>query len=91
VGSTQGGCEPNSVTVTFGEDTISGCTVSLTQVALSNAVCDVVQTLTLALLQGPDSDRRTHVGIYGDASYLNISDWIPIMDSQIVRLSIHYK
>ncbi len=68
-------CQPNYVTVTFGEDLVSGCILSLDFNDLQN--CDTLRTQVLQLLQG--SVTVTHVGMYGDAYYQNISDWVEIV------------
>ena len=63
--------------VLFGQDTTSYCTLYYTLADLRTNCATIrsqiyaIQTLTLASL--------THVGKFGNASHLNIYDWVPII------------
>ncbi|KAJ1565486.1 Ubiquitin-conjugating enzyme E2 J1, partial [Nowakowskiella sp. JEL0078] len=67
----------NRIPITFGEDIISGCSMYFTFKNLTSNCQAIrenifkIQTLTI--------DSLTHVGRFGNSSYLNINEWIQII------------
>ncbi|KAI9204739.1 uncharacterized protein BJ171DRAFT_599138 [Polychytrium aggregatum] len=67
--------------VTFGDNVVAGCTLYYSFADLNTtSSCATIrsrlfqlQTLTVAAI--------THVGKFGNASYLNVNDWVPILNN----------
>jgi len=70
--------------VTFGEDVISGCTLHLTSSDLTGTNCDTLRALIWRIQTGYIAGvgtAMTHVAKWGNSSYQNIWDWVPILNN----------
>eukprot|EP01116_Phalansterium_solitarium_P018512 TRINITY_DN4922_c0_g1_i2.p1 TRINITY_DN4922_c0_g1~~TRINITY_DN4922_c0_g1_i2.p1 ORF type:complete len:718 (-),score=118.81 TRINITY_DN4922_c0_g1_i2:23-2176(-) len=66
--------------VTFGDDSVAGCTLQLLRSQLGATGCVAVRAAVNAVVgAGP----WTHVGIFGDADYQHLADWVPIDKSPL--------
>ncbi|KAJ3045824.1 Tectonic-1 [Rhizophlyctis rosea] len=67
----------NQIPLTFGEDTLTGCTVWFTLDDL-NSQCDAIRTRVYEVLVKGVKDL-THVGRFGDASWERAEEWVQIV------------
>ena len=70
---------PFRVPVLFGQDTVSGCTLQYSLVNLRDDCATIRQTV-LNYQMGLRDAALTHVGKFGNSSYLNINDWVEILN-----------
>jgi hypothetical protein len=76
-GNMGGFCAKGLSVITFGENTVTGCSVSLKLSDIAGSACLTLRDQILGLIQG--NQNLTHVGIYGDSLYSNIEDWVPLL------------
>ncbi|KAL2919940.1 hypothetical protein HK105_200006 [Polyrhizophydium stewartii] len=65
--------------ITFGENSVFGCTLWLDRTAL-NSGCAALRT-QIYTLQTLTASAVTHVGVFGNASVSNVYDWIKIINN----------
>eukprot|EP00003_Mantamonas_plastica_P014062 TRINITY_DN2441_c0_g2_i3.p1 TRINITY_DN2441_c0_g2~~TRINITY_DN2441_c0_g2_i3.p1 ORF type:complete len:372 (+),score=109.43 TRINITY_DN2441_c0_g2_i3:926-2041(+) len=84
IGATStGSCQSHGTVVNFGQDTQSTCQLQLSLNAMTSG-CASIRAQALDYFKG--SRTYTHVGKFGDASYLDIGQWLSISGSSFPTL-----
>ncbi|KAJ3336127.1 Leucine zipper transcription factor-like protein 1, partial [Entophlyctis luteolus] len=87
IACTSGSGSGARVSITFGDDTIAGCTLFLTYDSLADSTkCATVRATAYAALTGGSGgpfDTINVVGMFGNSSPSRVAEWVPIiLDSQ---------
>jgi hypothetical protein len=84
--STEFGCSSDPLSripITFGEDSISGCTLFLSYQDMSSIGCQAVRSKVNAIQTNNGVlDSINQVGMFGNSSVTKTSEWIPLIVSQ---------
>ena len=73
----------NRVPITFGEDIVTGCQLSYNYNSITNQ-CNIIRTQLWATLTG--NFDLTHIGKFGNASYMNRWDWVKMINDKVDAL-----
>eukprot|EP00002_Diphylleia_rotans_P003783 TRINITY_DN12686_c0_g1_i1.p1 TRINITY_DN12686_c0_g1~~TRINITY_DN12686_c0_g1_i1.p1 ORF type:complete len:607 (+),score=82.88 TRINITY_DN12686_c0_g1_i1:51-1871(+) len=71
--------ENNRQAITFGENTITGCALSLSATEILSPIsCSAAKTISENVMRPTNRSLSLYVGQFGNAEFSNIEDWITI-------------
>jgi hypothetical protein len=73
---------PFRIPIRFGESSISGCVLRYDWNTITTQ-CDAIRKAVFKYQMGELNTALTHVGRFGNSSYLATEDWIPILNQKV--------